>query len=77
MRYQVVLTDTDTNREPNYAWARTSIIEAPDRASRRLLCIRAKKAMGYTGVRMSHTCEMVWIADGMCVALIVIPMDWE
>jgi hypothetical protein len=50
MRYHVEYTDT-FGGEANYSWVRRAIIELPDDATDRSIVIKAKAALGITGVK--------------------------
>ena len=50
MRFRVECTDT-FGGEANYSWVRRVRFEAPESITDRKLVIRAKRALGLTGVR--------------------------
>ena len=69
-KYEVVVTDTFGD-ELNYAWVRQATIEMLEGESDLALMRRAKKAVGYTGVRLRERCDGVYFVVGACIALTI------
>jgi hypothetical protein len=73
--YEVIVTDT-FGGELNYAWVRRAIIRLPAGISARTLMHRAKKAVGYTGVRLrAGGVDGIFFVVGACIALTVTEVE--
>ncbi len=68
--YEVIVTDTLAG-ELNYSWARKAIIETTSKDSVTAVVRRAKKAVGYNGVRMVKEIEGIYRVPGACVVMTI------
>jgi hypothetical protein len=73
MRYEIIVTDT-FGGELNYCWVKSATIEVPDDASDITLVKRAKKAVGYSGVRMAKKHGGIYKVAGACIAMVIDPI---